>query len=89
MVGEGETEEEKVKTFRPHADILSKKTMSFLQLCNYVSSFELLMYVILLMQVFLPGDPMENDEELTFDKSAYHMYHAVRSLKTLLITTRT
>ena len=27
--------------------------------------------------VYLPGDPVEDDEELTFDKSAYLMYHAV------------
>ena len=29
------------------------------------------------LQVYLPGDPMEEGEELTFDSSAYKMYHVV------------
>lgn len=29
--------------------------------------------------VYLPGDPIEEDEELTFDKSAYEMYHAAQT----------
>ena len=28
-------------------------------------------------QVFLPGDEMEEGDELTYDRSAYEMYHAV------------
>merc|ERR1712142_1275826 len=28
-------------------------------------------------EIYLPGKPMEEGEELTFDKSAYKMYHAV------------
>ena len=28
-------------------------------------------------QVYLPGTPMEDGEELTFDSSAYKMYHQV------------
>ena len=31
----------------------------------------------------MPGEPLEDGEELTFDKSAYKMYHAV-SVKNLL-----
>ena len=27
--------------------------------------------------VYLPGDPLEEDQELEFDKSAYEMYHEV------------
>lgn len=30
--------------------------------------------------MFLPGDKMEDDEELTYDSSAYKMYHAVSDL---------
>ena len=29
-------------------------------------------------QVFLPGDELEEGDELTYDRSAYEMYHAVR-----------
>ena len=28
-------------------------------------------------QLFLPGDEVEEGEELTYDRSAYEMYHAV------------
>lgn len=28
---------------------------------------------------YLPGDELADDEELTFDKSAYHMYHAAQT----------
>ena len=31
-------------------------------------------------QVFLPGDEMEEGDELTYDRSAYEMYHAVSLL---------
>ena len=31
----------------------------------------------LFIKVYLPGDPMEEGEELTFDSSAYKMYHQV------------
>jgi len=30
-------------------------------------------------QVYLPGDPMDDDEELTYDRSAYNMYHAAQT----------
>lgn len=30
-------------------------------------------------KVYLPGDPMPEDQELTFDKSAYHMYHVAQT----------
>jgi len=30
-------------------------------------------------KVYLPGDSMADDEELTFDKSAYHMYHVAQT----------
>jgi len=35
---------------------------------------------ILYFQVYFPGDPIEEGDELTFDKSAYQMYHAVSML---------
>ena len=28
--------------------------------------------------MFLPGDELEDGDELTYDRSAYEMYHAVR-----------
>jgi len=30
-------------------------------------------------KVYFPGDPIEDGDELTFDKSAYHMYHAAQT----------
>lgn len=29
-------------------------------------------------KVYVPGQPLEEGEELVHDSSAYHMYHAVR-----------
>ena len=31
--------------------------------------------------VYLPGDPLEEDHELEFDKSAYDLYHEVNHFK--------
>ncbi len=31
-------------------------------------------------EVYLPGKPLEEGEELVHDSSAYHMYHVVSSL---------
>ncbi len=30
-------------------------------------------------EVYLPGKPLEDGEELVHDSSAYHMYHSVSS----------
>lgn len=30
-------------------------------------------------KVYFPGDPIEEGDELTFDKSAYHMYHSAQT----------
>ncbi|EDO34980.1 predicted protein [Nematostella vectensis] len=46
-------------------------------LCIYKNSF--VQYVFVCSQVFLPGDAMEQDEELTYDSTAYHMYHAAQT----------
>ena len=36
--------------------------------------------VVLVCQVYLPGDPLAEDEKLTYDSSAYVLYHEVSSL---------
>lgn len=59
--------------------------LSFLLSGNFFLILTHSTYCFCFRQVFLPGDSMENDEELTFDKSAYDMYHAV-SLKLLFFT---
>ena len=35
------------------------------------------------VEVFLPGDEMEEGEELTFDSSAYELYHSVSIIEEL------
>ena len=32
-------------------------------------------------KVYIPGQPLDEGEELVHDSSAYHMYHAVRPVK--------
>ncbi len=40
-----------------------------------------IMAALLLLQVYLPGQALEEGEELVHDSSAYHLYHAVSLLE--------
>ena len=42
-----------------------------------IKNYWLTMDFIFQDSVYLPGDPLEDDQELEFDKSAYEMYHEV------------